>query len=470
MTPKVLIIDDDLMFCEVLSLTVGRLGHEVTYVHTLGEGLRLARSTPLDVVFLDVRLPDGNGLKILPELRETESSPEVIIVTGLGDPDGAEMAITGGAWDYVEKGSSIQEITLPLMRALQYRAEKQSKKTPILLKRDRIIGGGAKLAERLELVAQAAGSQANVLITGETGVGKGLFAQAIHENSSRADRNFVVVDCTALPETLTESLLFGYERGAFTGADKARDGLIKQADGGYLFLDEVGELPLSIQKAFLRVLQEKRFRPLGANRETESDFALIAATNRDLGAMVKDGRFREDLFFRLRAFSIEIPPLRERGEDISELAVFRLAELCRRYGMGVKGFSPEFMEALLSYPWPGHVRELFNCLDAAIAAAGREPTLFPAHLPAQIRISVARASVSRDGKSEPSAEKTPGPSRAAGFPGRYKTSRDAFEKDYLEALIDQVKGNVVQACRISGLSRTRYYQLLKKHGLAPRPH
>ena len=469
MTPKILIIDDDKMFCEVLSQTVNRLGHDVTFVHSLKDGLRIGRSNPFDVVFLDVRLPDGNGLDILPDIRKTESNPEVIIVTGLGDPDGAEMAITGGAWDYVEKGSSIQEITLPLMRALQYREEKKAKNKRILLKRDRIIGGSAVVADRLELVAQAAGSLANVLITGETGVGKGLFARAIHENSNRAGKNFVVVDCTALPETLTESLLFGYERGAFTGADKSRDGLVKQADKGYLFLDEVGELPLSIQKAFLRVLQERRFRPLGANKEQESDFAVISATNRDLNAMVKEGRFREDLLFRLRAFSIEIPPLRDRIEDVAELAVFRLSEMCNRYGMGVKGFSPEFMEALSTYQWPGNVRELFNCLDRAIAAAGQEPTLFPAHLPAQIRISVARASVSRDVKSEPDAV-SPGLVRTkTGSLPMYKAARDAFEKEYLEALIEQVKGNVVQACQVSGLSRTRYYQLLKKHDLASRP-
>jgi two-component system NtrC family response regulator len=457
----VAIIDDDQLFCDMLATTVDRMEHQVSVVHTLEEARQFVTlDTTLDAVFLDVSLPDGNGLNFLPGLKDLSSDPEVIIVTGLGDPDGAELAIKSGAWDYIEKGSSIKEISLSLMRALQYREKKGERRTPMVFKRGNIVGDSPRMSEVLDLAAQASTTMANILITGETGTGKGLLARTIHDNSPRANNNFVVVDCTALPETLTESLLFGYEKGAFTGADKTRDGLIKQAHKGTLFLDEVGELPLNVQKSFLRVLQEHRFRPLSSNKEVEVDFALIAATNRNLDDMVKAGRFREDLLFRLKAFSIVVPPLKERPDDIPDLAIARVNEVSRRYGMATKGFSPEFIEALTLYTWPGNVRELFNCLDTALASAGDEPTLYPAHLPAQIRISIARASLSKPGNKTPViTEPKPQPPVMPSF----RDAKDEFELKYLNRLMERVNGNVSEACRVSGLSRTRVYQLLKKH-------
>ena len=214
------------------------------------------------------------------------------------------------------------------------------------LKTEGIVGASPRLGACLDTLAQAAGSDANVLITGETGTGKELFAWAIHKNSSRAGRSFVVVDCAALPETLVESTLFGHLRGAFTGADKPRDGLIKQADGGTLFLDEIGELSPSIQKAFLRVLQEKRFRPVGGGQEVSSDFRLIAATNRRLDDMARSGAFREDLLFRIRTLVLELPPLRDTKEDLRDLVVHYVVKFCEQYGVPMKSFSPEFHEVL----------------------------------------------------------------------------------------------------------------------------
>lgn len=260
---NVLVIDDDKNVCTAISNAVERMGHKTVHALTLKEGLEKACSDSFDVVFLDVQMPDGNGLDILPPIRGTPSSPEVIIITGFADPDGAELAIKNGAWDYIEKPCSVQEMTLPFIRALEYREEKKAAKVPVALKREGIVGSSPKLGACLDLLPQMSNSVANVLITGETGTGKELFARAIHENSPRAGKNFVVVDCAALPDTLVESVLFGHQKGAFTGADKAQDGLVKQADRGTLFLDEVGELPLSIQKSFLRVLQERRFRPVG---------------------------------------------------------------------------------------------------------------------------------------------------------------------------------------------------------------
>jgi two-component system NtrC family response regulator len=241
---SVLIIDDDKLIRDWIASVVTQLGHRSFDVPTLKEGIRKVQSEPFDIVFLDAQMPDGAGLEIIPKFKAVRSSPEVIVITGLGDPDEAELAIQTGAWDYLEKPASFEAIKLPILRALEYRAERSPGKPSIVLKRNGIVGESQKITSCLELLAQAAGSNVNVLITGETGTGKELYAKAVHFNSARAPNNFVVVDCTALPETLVESVLFGHARGAFTGADRNEEGLIKQADGGTLFLDEIGELPL----------------------------------------------------------------------------------------------------------------------------------------------------------------------------------------------------------------------------------
>jgi len=260
---RILIIDDDEGICATLSRIVKRLGHDAECAHTLKAGAQAAATGKVDVVFLDVNMPDGSGLELLPRITKLPSKPEVIIITGRGSADGAELAIKNGAWDYVQKPSSVKEMTLPLVRALQYREEKSSKKQMSVLRTDGIIGSSPALIQCLDRLAQAAGSDGNVIITGETGTGKELFSRAIHENSARCEGPYVIVDCTAIPESLAESTLFGHVKGAFTGADISAEGLIKQADGGTLLLDEVGELPLAVQKRFLRVLQVKRFRPVG---------------------------------------------------------------------------------------------------------------------------------------------------------------------------------------------------------------
>jgi two-component system NtrC family response regulator len=462
-----LIIDDDEMMCDMLSTMVSHMGHEVTCANTLQDGLQESLSGNFDVVFLDVRMPDGSGLDVLPRIREAPSSPEVIIVTGFGDPDGAELAIKNGAWDYIEKPSSIKAMTLPLVRALQYREEKQARKPPIALNREGIVGNSPQMKACINLVAHAANSDAHVLITGETGTGKELFAYAIHNNSPRADKNFVVVDCAALPENLVESMLFGHERGAFTGADRAQDGLIKQADGGTLFLDEVGELPLSTQSSFLRVLQERRFRPIGGKQEIASNFRLVVATNRDLEGMVKQGQFRKELLFRLRSFSIELPPLREHPDDIKELVLYYTAQICERYGTETKGFSPEFFEALFSYDWPGNIRELVNTMERTIAAARQDPILFPKHLPPHIRIDVAKTSLRKEAPVGSSQRGDVAPLRE--LPPLRDFRENALsevEQNYLHNLMSLTGGNIKEACKISGLSRPRLYALLKKYHMS----
>jgi two-component system, NtrC family, response regulator len=461
---NILIIDDDPLICETIRNVVKRLGHEAACAYSLKEGLEMLGSRLIDVVFLDVRLPDGSGLEALPQFQSAPSLPEVIILTGYGDADGAELAMRHGVWDYIQKPSTVDALILPLVRALQYREEKKAKQAALPLRREGIVGSSTQMTRCLDLLAQVANSEANVLITGETGTGKELFAVAIHQNSRRAHKNFVVVDCAALPETLVESILFGHEKGAYTGADRPRDGLILQADGGTLFLDEVGELPLSVQRSFLRVLQEKKFRPVGGKNEIQSDFRLIAASNRDLDQMVGQNRFREDLLFRLRAFMIEIPPLRERKEDIRDLLSHYAVELCDRYRIEGKDFSPEFMALLLSYPWPGNVRELIHALERTLISARHERVLFPKHLPTHIRVQVARSSV---GEKEPESSSLAPSLRA--FPTIQEMRDrvvDEAERKYLHDLLSFTQGNIQEACRISGLSRSRFYLLLKKYKIS----
>jgi two-component system NtrC family response regulator len=385
-------------------------------------------------------------------------------LTGAGTMDGAEIAIKSGAWDYIPKPSSISVMMLPLIRALQYREEKLKKQPQADLKVEGIIGSSTQMKRCYELIAEAASTDINVIITGETGTGKELFAKAIHENSNRAEKNFVVVDCAALQETLTESTLFGYEKGAFTGAMQHRDGLIKQGDGGTLFLDEIGELPLIMQKSFLRVLQEHRFRPLGASKEIDSNFRLIAATNRDLDHMVQSGLFREDLLFRIRSLTIHLPPLREHPEDIIEIAIYHTAKICKRSGLEAKQLSPDFLDAIVSYGWPGNVRELVNALERAIAAALSNPTLFSRHLPSSIRVQLAQAMVGDQSLPENNVAAPP-PHHFQTLKELRESTYEKVEKEYLRELMEKTGGDILRACKISDLSRARLYQLIKKHGI-----
>ena len=463
---KILVIDDDQATNRLMKGIVTRLEHTASSALTLGEGLDKAESESFDVIFLDVHLPDGNGLEAIPVFRKIASSPEIIIITGYGDPDGAELAIRNGAWDYIQKPSSVDKISLSLIRALEYRTEKNARSAPVLLDRHGIIGSGSEINSALQRLAQAAETAANVLVIGETGTGKELFARAIHKNSARANRRFVVVDCAALPESLIESILFGHRKGAFTGAEKTRQGLIQQADGGTLFLDEVGELPPAVQKTFLRVLQERQFLPVGAKKEIRVDFRLISATNRNLDKMTESNQFRQDLLFRLRSFSIDLPPLRARKGDIRELVMHYTHKLCDLYGTEIKGFAPEFFKALEVYPWPGNIRELFNALEEALSVARYEPTLFPHHLPTHIRAKVARQSIRNRSvpAEDPFSGFLPEDNSPDKFPD-FKKFRDMLEVMYLKKLMLVTQNTKKEACRVSGISRTRLFELLKKHSI-----
>ena len=474
---NVLIIDDDLKIREALTRVVQRLGHSSESASTLEEGVRRAGMGGVDVVFLDVRMPDGNGLDAIPSIRRGPSSPEVIVITGWGDPDGAERAMRQGAWDYIEKPPTVKTMSAPLIRAMEYRTRGGGKEQAFSFRG--ICGLNPKRLESLELAAKAAVGDVNVLITGLTGTGKELFARAIHDNSPRRDKVFAVVDCAALPQTIVESVLFGNVKGAFTGADRQRDGLIVQAHGGTLFLDEVGDLPLDAQKAFLRVLQERRFRPVGGREEIPCDFRLVAATNKDLDKSAREGRFRADLLFRLQGIQIELPPLKDHPGDILEFASTFIKTCALESGLAEKEMSEEFAQALSLYPWPGNIRELKNAVQGALALAREDAALYPVHLPLLVRVHAARSKIGERAPDEDAS----GASREAsglrsldgGLSGlavlpELKAFRDAREAEYLKELIGRTGADVSAMTGVSGLSRSRLYALLKKHGLGVPRH
>ncbi|PIE69444.1 MAG: Fis family transcriptional regulator [Deltaproteobacteria bacterium] len=474
---KVLIIDDDHDVCETIESLVSRLSHEAVCAHTLAEGLALLETERLDVAFVDVQLPDGSGMDLLPRMATHVDAPEIIILTGQGDPDGAELAIQQGVWDYLLKPSSVHEITLTLQHALKYHDQKLGQAAQQQFDLNGLVGEGPSFKALIRLAAQAAGSDSPMLITGETGTGKELMARTIHRNSSRANQPFVVVDCASLTESLVESTLFGHKKGAFTGAQKDREGLIHLADKGTLFLDEVGEMPLTLQKSFLRVLQERTFRPVGDTREQTSNFRLLSATNKDLDTLVKHGEFRQDLLFRLKTFSMHIPPLRQRLEDLRPLALHQVARLCKRYRVADKGLGSDLFTTLEGYEWPGNVRELFNILERAVVNSGQEKTLYSMHLPRELRIKVTRDQVGK------SFEMTLQPPQEPALPGGPKIGQGLMddlqeqplptlrefktlaENRYLKELVRRYQGNSSQMLTTSGLSRSHFYALVKRHNI-----
>jgi two-component system, NtrC family, response regulator len=457
---NILIIDDDSSICKMLEKMAGRMGHGAKASYTLQSGIEMNAAAYFDIVFLDVAMPDGNGIEAIQTIKETPSNPEIIIITGMGDQNGAELAVTYGAWDYIEKSSSINDLRLSLERALQYRRQKECSRSLALLKRDRIAGNSPKLTSCLERLALAAQSEANVLLTGETGTGKELFAQALHQNSRRSQKNFVVVDCAAMPDTLIENLMFGHAKGAFTGANCINQGLLEQADGGTLFLDEIGELPHAVQKVFLRVVQERRFRPLGAKHEIKSNFRLVAATNRDLAQMVQHGEFRQDLLYRIQSMTIQLPPLRERREDIRDIVKYHIAKIQAQSGMPKKEISDSFFQCVENYSWPGNVRELIQSIEVAFTRAQNHPVLFSQHLPTHIRARAARKKVHL--KEPRNCAITATLPDQSPLPALHDFI-NAMRAQYLQQLMAWADNNVKKACAAAGISRARLYQLLNQH-------
>lgn len=465
---KILIVDDDDIFSTQLSLYIDRMGYECRRAEDLGTGLAMAAATEFDLVFLDVILPDSNGLTGIEKFKETGSGPEVVVITGDGDMDGAEIALNSGAWDYLVKPPAFNKIKLLIRRILQFRKEKAGPEQKLIFDRDGIIGESPALKEILDRMARASMSDSNVFVTGETGTGKELAAQVLHRNSKRKDCPFVAVDCTNLPDTLAGNILFGHQKGTYTGADQTRTGLIKEADGGTLFLDEVGDLTPGVQKSLLRVLQEKTYRPIGAKQEVACDFRVISASNKDLKKLVDKGLFRKDLYYRLVVFHIDLPPLRSRKEDINLLLAHYVTRICRQMEISVKGISKDFTEALACYDWPGNIRELINQLHLAIVNAMDAPMLYPHFLPRAFRIKILKKTISHTSEDDIRSQVFLNIARPAGGQIlRYKAFRDyvndLMESKYIDYLSSLSIDNVSEICRLTGLSRSRIYQLFQKH-------
>ena len=450
-TASILLVDDDSAFRHVLSGELRRMGHEVT---TAGSGeeavARIERQEP-EIVLLDLRLPMMDGLATLKAMRARNPSIEVIMLTGHGSIDTAIESIREGAFDYVTKPCPLDEIQIRVQRAIEQRGLRQRAS---LLERAltppdpaaSFVGESPEFRRMLHLVELVGASDSTVLITGETGSGKERVAKLLHARSPRKAKPFVVVDCAALQESLLQSELFGHERGAFTGADKAKPGLFEVAHGGTIFLDEIGEISQSTQVNLLRVLDTSIFRHVGGTSEIRVDVRVLAATNRDLRAMVAKGLFREDLFYRLSTITVEIPPLRKRGADTELLAHHFVGMLNERYGSR-KVLSEGALDALRRHPWPGNVRELLHAVEAAVVICEGDAILAE-HLPPLVR-----------GGSIPQSAAMP-----AADDGRLPTLVE-LELAHIRRALEAHHGHRGNAARALGISERNLYRKLKEHRL-----
>lgn len=470
---NILIIDDEEYIRDILCARAESLNHKADAAGTIRQGLELIENNNFDLVFLDIQLPDGSGLDMLQTIRQLPEKPEVIVITAVGSLKGAEIAIKNGAWDYLNKPLKKEDIILRIDRALAYREIKKKKKT-VVLDTGTIIGKSPAIKKCLEKVAQCVSGRSNVLLSGETGTGKEVFAKVIHDNCSLTKDNFIIVDCAAMPRTLAESVLFGHIKGAFTGADKASDGLVAAADKGTLFLDEIGELPFSLQATFLRVLQERRYRPVGSPHEKSSDFRLISATNRDLDQMVSEGTFRRDLLHRIRTSHIVLPPLRERKTDIQDLAVFYINQFCMKHHLNAKTLLPETLDFLKSHDWPGNVRELIHTIEQSILNEPDSPLIYPYSLPDPIRLNFVKQGLPDQLHPEQSAENASLESIIFSSIDKKQLPNlkqvrnffvDKIEKVYLKRILSDNGWDVEKTAKILGVGRNRIYVLIRKYNL-----
>jgi two-component system response regulator AtoC len=445
---SILVVDDD---ADMREWVKEDLEHEGFVVETAAggrAGVERVKAGGIDVVVTDVKMPDLDGLDLLREVREVDPSPFVIVVTGFGSIDTAIRAVKLGACDYITKPFKIDQLLLGIDKALAERSLRSEVRRlrEEVSRRDRmdeIIGRSPAMQETFALVRRLSASHANLLITGESGTGKELIARAIHARSPRKSRPFVPVNCAAIPENLLESELFGYTRGAHSTANADRQGLFVEANGGTLFLDEIAELPMSLQPKLLRVLQDGEVRPLGTNRAERVDVRVIAATNRDLERALHEGRFREDLYYRLNVIQLQLAPLRGRQEDILPLAEHFLLRSAQRSGKAVHGWKESAKKLLLAYHWPGNVRELENAVERAVALAEGE-LIAVEDLP--------RALHERKGQDLLSS------AVAQGF------TLDQLEREFIERVLDVEGGNKTRAAQRLGLDRKTLYRKLEQYG------
>jgi len=390
--PRLLIVDDEASLREMLGIVFNKEGFDVRLASNFSGGLADALRSAPDVILCDIKMPDGNGLDLLRRVKDENARVPVVMITAHTSTEDAIQAMKAGAVDYIKKPFNNEELVLIVRRAL---GEKTLQEENVYLKQElaarytfaNIIGKGSRMQEIFRTIERIGKVSSTVLITGESGTGKELIARAIHYTSVRKEKKFVSINCGALPETLLESELFGHERGAFTGAVKEKRGLFAEADGGTLFLDEISETSPTMQVKLLRAIQEKLIRKVGGNEELSVDVRIIAATNKDLNDLVAQGRFREDLFYRINVIPIALPPLRSRVEDIAPLTQHFIAKVCREQKIPEKKISAEAMRLIEGYPWPGNVRELENTLERTVALEPG-PVINASSLPEAIALGV----------------------------------------------------------------------------------
>jgi two-component system, NtrC family, response regulator AtoC len=466
---RALIIDDESGVRQSLGLILEDEGFEVATAADGDQGLRAAQNERFDVVLCDVRMPGRGGLEILEDLIAAQPDATVLIMSAFGQIDQALEAVRKGAWDYLAKPFTGQELLLAIKKADEReRLRRENRRLRRALSHEAgvsIAAASAPMREVFELVERAAEYKTTVLVTGESGAGKEVVARAVHGLSDRATEPYVAVNCGAIPEALIESELFGHARGAFTGADRDSPGMFREADGGTLFLDEIGELPPATQVKLLRVLQEEEVRPVGAPKTFPVDVRIIAATSRDLEAMVGAGRFRADLYYRLNVFRIHVPPLRERAEDIPLLADQLLSAHARRIGKPVDPLDRDVLEALVAQPWPGNVRELENSLERAlILCRGRRITrdLFP------FLGTGEPEEFSPEGESD-SSDATDSNDTAGGVGEDLSIKRRgrALEERLIRLALVRTRGNRTRAARVLELSPRALQYKLKEYAIDP---
>jgi two-component system response regulator AtoC len=460
MTARVLIVDDEKTFRMAAQAGLAAEGHEVRTAASGGEALTVARAFGPDVVVLDRNLPDADGLSVLARLREEggDDAPLVVMATAHGEIENAVQALKAGAVDYLTKPIQLPALVLTVEKALESRRLRRRAAGLSVTSRRRLergfcAGDSPGMRAVLDLVGKVATSpDTTVLVEGESGTGKQLVAHLVHvQTPGRRDAPFVELNCAAIPETLLESELFGFERGAFTDAKRAKPGLLEEAEGGTLFLDEVGDMPLATQAKLLKVLETQVFRRLGGTRDIATDVRFVAATHRDLAEEVRTGRFRLDLFHRLDVFRVRIPPLRERPDDVLPLARFFLADLAARAGKAIGGLAPATEQRLAAYAFPGNVRELRNVIERAVVLE-TGPVLGEASV------------ILRDRPAQPAPTSAP-----PGAPPQSEPppSLAEVERAYVEALLQRAGGNKSQVARWMGVSYPTVQKKIADYGLEP---
>jgi DNA-binding NtrC family response regulator len=487
---KVLVIDDDPEMLDLTQYELQTRGYEVTTAKNGEEGLKLIGEHGVDIALTDLQLPDIHGIELVGMLKDISPRTEIIMVTGYSSLNDAISAIKAGAFYFIEKPVEFEELSLLLEKALERSSQAEEIKNLLGRLSERtsyynLIGSSKAMQDIYEIIEGVAESDANIMIIGESGTGKELIANAIHYKSLRAKKPFVKINCSALPKELIESELFGHTKGAFTGAATEKTGLIGQAKGGSLLLDEIGEMPVELQPKLLRVLQERVYYRLGSEKALEADFRLISSTNRDPLVAIRDGHLREDLYYRINTIEIHVPPLRDRAEDIQHLAEYFLKIYAEKYHRQVHSISQHVYERMFDYSWPGNVRELQNVLERAVLLSKGEvieenilPTAIsvPPETPHIPSPALPAATVKADAGMSATANAQDMTLEQMAWlivnripdskDGRHRTDTiKQFEGAIVNAALERTRGNKQAAANLLGLYRPRLYTLLRKHNL-----